>query len=319
VEPEQARIEIAAPDEEERALALGDRLTIGRSSKSDLVIDHLDCSRAHAELRRRTDGGYEVVDLGSRNGCFVNGRRVEGSRTLVDGDRIEIAEVVLRFLRGEPGAPAHEAVRAGDSSASLAPAPALAVSAELPAVVLAAEVVGYARLARSLAPAPLHEIVSDWIADAQRVIERARGTFDRMANQSVIGYWLVDDPAQPQPEIMLALGALRALMGVCEDVAPHFARRFDGLVFATSAGLHVGTVRLGNAGATQSQVWTVTGDAVLAAVALLALSEERSHPALVSDAVARHSPATYRFEPVGRSDLSEAGRPIEALAFADVG
>lgn len=50
---------------------------IGRDDTNDVVLDDLLVSRAHAELHRERDGTCTIVDLGSHNGTFVNGRRVE--------------------------------------------------------------------------------------------------------------------------------------------------------------------------------------------------------------------------------------------------
>ncbi|MEV6104817.1 FHA domain-containing protein [Streptomyces sp. NPDC051940] len=52
-------------------------IRIGRMSDNEVVIDDLVVSRAHAELRSRPDGGYDIVDLGSHNGTYLNGQRVE--------------------------------------------------------------------------------------------------------------------------------------------------------------------------------------------------------------------------------------------------
>lgn len=49
---------------------------IGRDPGNDLVIDDLAVSRHHAELRALADGAYEIVDLGSHNGTFLNGQPV---------------------------------------------------------------------------------------------------------------------------------------------------------------------------------------------------------------------------------------------------
>ncbi|MFB7507360.1 ABC transporter ATP-binding protein/permease [Streptomyces broussonetiae] len=49
---------------------------IGRAPDNDLVVDDLIVSRRHAELRTHTDGTYEIDDLGSHNGTFLNGRPV---------------------------------------------------------------------------------------------------------------------------------------------------------------------------------------------------------------------------------------------------
>jgi FHA domain/DUF1707 SHOCT-like domain len=50
-------------------------ITLGRSSSCQLVFDDDTVSRRHAELVLR-DGAWHVVDLGSSNGTYVNGRRV---------------------------------------------------------------------------------------------------------------------------------------------------------------------------------------------------------------------------------------------------
>ncbi|WP_210592998.1 FHA domain-containing protein [Streptomyces sp. GESEQ-35] len=52
---------------------------IGRADDNDLVIDDLVVSRHHAELRALPDGSYEIVDLGSHNGTFLNGLPVTGA------------------------------------------------------------------------------------------------------------------------------------------------------------------------------------------------------------------------------------------------
>ncbi|MDH6220897.1 ABC transporter ATP-binding protein/permease [Streptomyces pseudovenezuelae] len=46
---------------------------IGRGPDNDLIVDDLVASRRHAELRALPDGTYEIVDLGSHNGTFLNG------------------------------------------------------------------------------------------------------------------------------------------------------------------------------------------------------------------------------------------------------
>ncbi|MGH1493847.1 MAG: FhaA domain-containing protein [Acidimicrobiales bacterium] len=72
-------------------------MTIGRLSGSDIVIDDQNVSRQHAELHPMGDS-YQLIDLGSTNGCKVNGQRVD-RHILVDGDEITLGPVNLRFRR----------------------------------------------------------------------------------------------------------------------------------------------------------------------------------------------------------------------------
>ncbi|MCX4911771.1 FHA domain-containing protein [Streptomyces sp. NBC_00878] len=62
---------------------------IGRGGDNDLVIDDLIVSRRHAELRALPDGTYEIVDLGSHNGTFLNGQPVDRAR-IDEGDIVGI-------------------------------------------------------------------------------------------------------------------------------------------------------------------------------------------------------------------------------------
>ncbi|MEU8691284.1 FHA domain-containing protein [Streptomyces sp. NPDC048665] len=63
---------------------------IGRAPDNDLVVDDLTVSRRHAELRAHPDGTYEIADLDSHNGTYLNGRPVTGGARVGPGDIIGI-------------------------------------------------------------------------------------------------------------------------------------------------------------------------------------------------------------------------------------
>jgi DNA-binding response OmpR family regulator len=79
---------------------------IGRSSDSDVVLDFNYISRTHARIEY-ADSGFVVVDAGSTNGTFVNGRRISGAQALASGDHISIGDVSITFLES----PSHEVQR----------------------------------------------------------------------------------------------------------------------------------------------------------------------------------------------------------------
>lgn len=68
-------------------------LMIGRSSDCDISLPDRQVSRYHARISWRGDG-YQVEDLGSKNGTHVNGQEVRDPASLSDGDELQIA---LRF------------------------------------------------------------------------------------------------------------------------------------------------------------------------------------------------------------------------------
>jgi ABC-type multidrug transport system ATPase subunit len=76
---------------------IGQRSRIGRDAKNDIVVDDLLVSRFHAELRARSDGLHELIDLGSANGTFVNGRSVD--RAIVEQlDVVSIGHHTFRLV-----------------------------------------------------------------------------------------------------------------------------------------------------------------------------------------------------------------------------
>jgi len=87
---------------ERRALKVYDLnatvMRIGREADMDVVIDNVAVSRRQAEIRL-DGGGWLLRDLGSGNGTFVNGRRVDGTAALKPGDEIAFGKYSLFFDR----------------------------------------------------------------------------------------------------------------------------------------------------------------------------------------------------------------------------
>lgn len=72
-------------------------VTIGRSSENDLALEGDEFASArHARFQPKRDGVW-VEDIGSTNGTFVNGSKVERPRKLAPGDVIRVGETDLRF------------------------------------------------------------------------------------------------------------------------------------------------------------------------------------------------------------------------------
>jgi diguanylate cyclase (GGDEF)-like protein len=69
---------------------------VGRSEKAHVVLVDEGASRNHARILFK-DGLYEIEDLGSTNGTFVDGERVGGRVPLRDGARVQIGTTLLRF------------------------------------------------------------------------------------------------------------------------------------------------------------------------------------------------------------------------------
>jgi ABC-type multidrug transport system ATPase subunit/pSer/pThr/pTyr-binding forkhead associated (FHA) protein len=78
-------------------LAVGRVMKIGRALENDLVVSDLQVSRFHAEFRALPDGHYEIVDLGSHNGTYVNGQPIQ-RHLLAPQDIVGVGHSTFRLV-----------------------------------------------------------------------------------------------------------------------------------------------------------------------------------------------------------------------------
>jgi hypothetical protein len=115
--------------------------TLGRASSNTIVLESPQISRLHAQIRLQPHG-VMIEDMGSVNGTFVNGRRLEAPHLLSPGDRIRFAEfATLQYVVQErsdavPSAPSslEGPTRVTDDQFGSAAAPPMPSSYERPTV-----------------------------------------------------------------------------------------------------------------------------------------------------------------------------------------
>jgi len=71
-------------------------IRIGRGVDNDIALLNGSVSQHHAEIHRRREGDFYIVDLSSTNGVYVNDTKISQS-AIKDGDIIELGEVRMRF------------------------------------------------------------------------------------------------------------------------------------------------------------------------------------------------------------------------------
>jgi hypothetical protein len=81
----------------------GQRIVVGRSSDLDMVLVEEMVSRRHAQIQMK-DGVISIEDLGSTNGTFVNGEKIQRA-TLREGDRVLIGTSILKLVAASGGPP----------------------------------------------------------------------------------------------------------------------------------------------------------------------------------------------------------------------
>jgi FHA domain len=79
-----------------RFLLDADLTTVGRHPDADIFLDDVTVSRRHAEFLRGSTA-FEVKDLGSLNGTYLDGNRIQGTAPLHDGAEVQVGKFRLTF------------------------------------------------------------------------------------------------------------------------------------------------------------------------------------------------------------------------------
>jgi pSer/pThr/pTyr-binding forkhead associated (FHA) protein len=122
-----------------RRVEVDAEVVVGRED-AGLTIEDEEISRRHAVIRP-SDDGIEIEDLGSRNGTFVNGARIESATPLAGGDTVKLGQTVFEV----------ESTRAAATVVSAAAPPTPAPPAPAPTPAPAPQVAAGARSAPAAA------------------------------------------------------------------------------------------------------------------------------------------------------------------------
>ncbi|MDD9964787.1 MAG: adenylate/guanylate cyclase domain-containing protein [Myxococcales bacterium] len=276
---------------------LGSALRIGRSKRSDLVIDSTRVSRHHATIRALDNGTYCVWDSKSRNGTFVNGTRVLGSRVLRNQDEVSIGGHILVFM--------HEGAEVDACTSGIASSDMEDTAVRLDerqAVTMVSDIRGYTRMSEKYGRA-FQALVAEWFRGLLLMVERRRGIVDKVHGDGVLAYWWMQDRWPFGETVGLALETCDGIMAMRDRFAARVRDELGDEGFDVGVAVHTGGVLLGNLGTGAMQAFTAVGDTVNTTFRLEELTKTLGHSVLISQGVARQAPADFTLVDRGQVEI----------------
>ena len=255
---------------------LGASCAIGRVAGNEIVIDGDRVSRRHAVIHRREAGEYWLMDLGSRNGTFLNRRRLLQPAKLSDGDEIEIGGRSFRF---------HQATRPGAASAGSAAPETIREVQSIACWLLVADMENSTRFITRTSPRQFAERTQQWLAHCREIIERHDGAINKFLGDGFFAYWRHTPDATRQ-----VAGTLEELRRLPATDAPQFR-----------LALHFGTVVAGG-GATLGEE-SLMGPEVHFVFRLEKLAATLAKSSVVSATAAGHITRLLPLEALGAHHL----------------
>jgi adenylate cyclase len=245
------------------ALQTGSYWTIGREDDNAIILNDQWLSRNHAMLQRMESGEFVIIDLGSRNGTCVNGRRVNVPVIVHHEDLITVGQTNLHFYRH---------TRPLEVTRTLAP---FLTHSEEPITgllhirhlisVLVIDIRNFTVLTRQLEEQVLSDLVGHWFRSCGEIIRRHGSWVDKYIGDAVMAVWIHGARDANIPDIQHPLHALLEL----QQMTSALHHRYDlPHPLQIGAGLNTGYAMVGNTGSGDRPDYTALGDTVNAAFRL---------------------------------------------------
>jgi adenylate cyclase len=232
-------------------IEIANTATIGRS-RDNTVSLHFSphVSRQHAIIRCHNAYEYQIMDLGSRNGTFVDGRRVITPVTLRHGSVIRITSNELHFeqLEDSPHDSGYDVTLAGTDTG---------MEEVCEVAIMVCDIRGFSTMSELLPEEALARTLGEWFRTAGNLVQQNGGTIDKFIGDAILAYWNTSDDSTAEANAALSTG--RKLLTIAETVRWPLA---DAAPFRIAVALHHGTVTCGNIGLVAQRDATIIGDAV---------------------------------------------------------
>ena len=245
--------------------------TIGRTPENTVCLKFSPTvSRQHAIIRCHNGYEYQLMDLGSRNGTYVNEQRVVMPVTLQSGARIRIANNDLIFEHSLDLGGGEEA------AATLAGQQETSMQTLHNAAILVCDIRGFSSHAEILPASVLAQVLGQWFREAGNTVQKQGGVVDKFIGDAVLAYW--QETAGPQDACERAYKCARQLLYLAgrtrwpESTEP----------FKVGIAMHFGRVAFGNIGLVAQRDATIIGAAVNTTFRLETVMKEFNQLLLVS-------------------------------------
>ena len=241
-------------------LADGQSWAIGRGDGCAIMLDSRSVSRLHALIQRKDGGDYSLVDLGSRNGSFVNARRVSLPLLMNDKDRLVFGDQELIFRN--PLA----------SNALLEPRelttrnmPTTALHTHTLTTIVVVDIRDFTPLARQVPESLLSQTIGTWFLRTGQIAQRQGSWAQKYIGDAVMAVWVHDRPDNIGPDLLRALRAVSEINTATAEIG-------KGLPLPAplriGAGMNTGPAIVGGS------EYTALGDTVNAAFRLEAATKQ---------------------------------------------
>ena len=213
-----AKLKVRPAEGEPYEMEIGNTATIGRSRENTISLHtNPHVSRQHAVIRCHNAYQFQITDLGSRNGTFVNGRRVITPTILTHGAVIRITNNELIFEQSD------EISEDTTFDATLAAGPESTHDQSAVVAVMVCDIRGFSTVSELLSEDELARTLGQWFRDVGNIVHKNGGTIDKFIGDAVLAYWTRE--SQRRRGIAWSIGQRVGAFECCRQALLEIVRR----------------------------------------------------------------------------------------------
>lgn len=250
-------------DKGKRYLSLASKnyWTVGRGKENDVIIRDQCISRNHAILQSTDAGEFYLIDLGSRNGTFVNGRRVSIPITLSNADQIAFGKSKAEFYCPQSGT---GGINEEEDDRDFETLTSTLHQRQLISVMVT-DIRDFTVLAQQLDEKVLSALIGNWFRQAGSIIRNAGSWVDKYIGDAVMAIWFHGQDQVTKDDLLEIFRAVKNLHDMTQNLSKQYTLPFP---LRIGAGINTGHAMVGNTGSGDHPDYTAIGDTVNAAFRL---------------------------------------------------
>ena len=291
--------------------------TLGRGSENDIPLSDKCASRNHAMFQIVRDNNYFLIDLGSRNGSFVNGRRVTIPVNLKNGDRITLGDTNLEFYCPDVLTVPDTSTSSNEEEEDTDMIATAMLHKRQLITVLVVDIRDFTKLTQQMDEHILSEAIGTWFRRAGEIIDRHGSWVDKYIGDAVMTVWIHETEKSSDTvsthDMLKVYSALHELYEMSNELNQQFELPFR---LRVGAGVNTGYAMVGQMGTSEHPDYTALGDTVNAAFRLESSTKQLGMDVAIGSTTYGHTPYAAVLLPFNQYSVSLKGYSNSTITYA---
>ncbi|NTV15044.1 MAG: adenylate/guanylate cyclase domain-containing protein [Desulfobulbaceae bacterium] len=275
---------------------------LGRGTDNDVILPYSWVSRKHTLVQQEKTGIFNIMDMGSSNGTYVNNKRIHSPTILNNGDIITLGKTIIRFVHFvEKKAPATETEATLDMT--------IAYIQKETVTILVCDIHDFTSISERVGNQVVSKLLQFWTKKVGAIIQEHDGLVDKFIGDAVMAVWAGSSVSKG---VRNALRAAVEISAITKKIGESVPGLRSGLTIG--AALNTGEAMMGNMGMAGHRDSTVIGDVVNVAFRLESTTLKDDRDIIIGEETAKYIEEVDKF--FAKRELVVKGKQEKLAAYA---